>query len=51
MERGRELQTGIKAEETIQLPPRDVRKSEKDSAKAARQVAEARELRERSGSS
>ncbi len=51
MERGRELQAGIEAEETIQLPPRDVRKSEKDATKAAKQVAEARELRERSGRS
>ena len=50
-ERGRELQAGIEAEETIQLPPRDTRKSEKDAKKAAKQVAEARELRERSGRS
>jgi membrane protein len=49
IERGRELQAGIEAEETIQLPPRDTTKSEKDAEKAARQVAEARELRERSG--
>ena len=28
-ERGRQLQAGIKAEETIQLPPRDTKKSEK----------------------
>jgi membrane protein len=49
MERGRELQAGIVAEETIQLPPRDTVKSEKDAAKAARQVAEARRLREQSG--
>jgi membrane protein len=48
-ERGRELQAGIEAEETIQLPPRDTTKSEKDAEKAAKQVAEARELRERSG--
>jgi membrane protein len=48
-ERGRELQAGIEAEETIQLPPRDTTKSEKDAKKAAKQVAEARELRERSG--
>jgi membrane protein len=47
-ERGRELQAGIEAEETIQLPPRDTAKSEKDAAKAAKQVAEARELRLRS---
>jgi membrane protein len=47
-ERGRQLQAGIKAEESIQLPPRDTKKSEKDAAKAAKQVAEARELREQS---
>ena len=51
IERGRELQAGMAAEESIQLPPRDVRKSEKDAAKAAQRVAEARELRERSGHS
>jgi membrane protein len=50
-ERGRELQAGIVAEETIQLPPRDTAKSEKDAAKEAKQVAEARELRERSAGS
>ena len=49
IERGRELQAGIAAEETIQLPPRDTSKSEKDAEKAAKQIAEARELRERSG--
>jgi membrane protein len=49
MERGRQLQAGIPAEETIQLPPRDTTKSEKDAQKAAKQVAEARKLRERSG--
>ena len=47
-ERGRELQAGIAAEEAIQLPPRDTTKSEKDAKKAAKQVAEARALRERS---
>ncbi len=46
MERGRELQAGIAAEETIQLPPRDTTKSVKDAEKAAKQVAEARKLRE-----
>jgi membrane protein len=50
-ERGRQLQAGLRAEETIQLPPRDTAKSEKDAAKAAKQVAEARELRESSGRS
>jgi membrane protein len=49
IERGRELQAGIEAEESIQLPPRDTTKSEKDAEKAAKQIAEARELREKSG--
>lgn len=48
-ERGRELQAGIEAEDTIQLPPRDTTKSEKDRTKAARRRAEARALRERAG--
>jgi membrane protein len=47
-ERGRELQAGIAAEETIQLPPRDTTKSDKDAEKAAKQIAEARKLREQS---
>jgi membrane protein len=45
-ERGRELQAGIEAEETIQLPPRDTAKSEKDAKKAAKVLEEAREIRE-----
>ena len=32
-ERGRQLQAGIEAEETIQLPPRDTKKSDKLQAK------------------
>ena len=47
-ERGRELQAGIEAERTIQLPPRDTKKSEKDAAKAAKQVEEGAALRRRS---
>jgi membrane protein len=47
-ERGRELQAGIEAERAIQLPPRDTKKSEKDAAKAAKQVEEGAALRRRS---
>lgn len=45
IERGRELQGGIRAEETIQLPPRDTRQSEKKAEKQDALVARARELR------
>ena len=47
-ERGRELQAGIRAEQNIQLSPRDTSKIDKDAKKSAQQVAEARELREES---
>jgi membrane protein len=46
VERGRELQAGIAAEETVQLPPRDTTKIEKDQKKAAEDVKRGRELRE-----
>ncbi|MFV2145841.1 YihY/virulence factor BrkB family protein [Isoptericola sp. G70] len=45
VERSRELQGGLAAEETIQLPPRDTRASDKKAAKRADAVAEARALR------
>lgn len=45
VERARELQAGISAEETIQLPPKDTKKSDKDAAKEAKEVAEAKDLR------
>ncbi|WP_431219617.1 YihY/virulence factor BrkB family protein [Leifsonia xyli] len=45
-ERGRELQAGMEAEETIQLPPRDTRLSEKSEKKEQKLIDEARELRE-----
>ncbi|GAA1979909.1 YihY/virulence factor BrkB family protein [Isoptericola halotolerans] len=45
LERSRELQGGIAAEEAIQLPPRDTRASDKKAAKRADAVAEARALR------
>ncbi len=47
MERGRQLQAGIEAEETIQLPPRDTKKSDKQQAKDEEDVRRGRELRER----
>lgn len=45
LERGRELQAGLAAEETVQLPPRDTRASDKAATRAARDVRKARELR------
>jgi membrane protein len=48
-ERGRELQGGIKAEKTIQLPPRDTRQTEKKAEKHEELVEEARELRAEHG--
>ena len=45
LERARELQAGIKAERTIQLPPRDTRGSEKAETKLEEKVAEGRSLR------
>jgi membrane protein len=45
LERGRELVSGIKAEETVQLPPRDTRNIEKAEKKRAEDVAKGRELR------
>lgn len=52
LERGRELQGGIAAEETVQLPPKDARASEKREAKRLKEVERGRALRlaaERSG--
>jgi len=45
LERGRELQAGLPAEETIQLPPRDTRKSDKAAAKEQADIARGRRLR------
>ncbi|MFP5311856.1 MAG: YihY/virulence factor BrkB family protein, partial [Actinomycetes bacterium] len=47
VERGRELQAGIKAEETIQLPPRDTKKSEKLQQQVDEDIEHGRELREK----
>jgi len=48
LERGRQLQAGIAAEEEIQLPPRDTRKSDKAALKDRQDVAAGRSLREKS---
>ena len=50
LERSRQLQAGIEAEESLQLPPRDTRRSEKESAKLEAQIEQGRELRETSTS-
>ncbi|WP_069386698.1 YihY/virulence factor BrkB family protein [Cellulosimicrobium cellulans] len=46
LERGRQLQGGIAAEETIQLPPKDTRASDKREEKMREDVERGRELRE-----
>ena len=46
LERARELEAGIEAEETLQLPPRDTKKSEKAAAKREESIAEGRAIRE-----
>lgn len=47
VERGRELDAGIAAEESIQLPPRDTRASDKKAKKAEKDITEGRSLRRR----
>lgn len=49
LERSRQLQGGIAAEETLQLPPRDDRKSKKAAEKQEKAVAEGRRIRETGG--
>jgi membrane protein len=49
LERGRELQAGMPAEEEIQLPPRDTRKSDKAAEKERQDVQRGRRLRESRG--
>jgi membrane protein len=49
LERGRELQAGMTAEEQIQLPPRDTRQSEKKQKKHEQDVERGRRLRETRG--
>lgn len=46
LERGRQLQAGIAAEEDIQLPPRDTKKSDKLAAKEAKDIEDGRRIRE-----
>jgi len=48
IERSRQLQAGIEAEEVLQLPPRDTRRSESEAAKLEEQIEQGRELREES---
>ncbi len=45
LERARQLQAGIKAEETLQLPPRDTSASEKKADKREASIEEGRRLR------
>ncbi|GAA2057339.1 YihY/virulence factor BrkB family protein [Williamsia deligens] len=49
LERARELQAGLPAEESVQLPPRDTRASVKNDEKDAQFVEKARALRESRG--
>ncbi len=49
IERGRQLQAGIPAEEELQLPPRDTRASDKDRVKEEKVTAAGRRLRETGG--
>ncbi|MET3977296.1 YihY/virulence factor BrkB family protein [Cellulosimicrobium sp. 4261] len=51
VERSRELQSGMPAEERIQLPPRDTRASDKKAAKREEAVEQARALRASHGRS
>jgi membrane protein len=51
LERGRELQAGVEAEETVQLPPRDTRNIKKTEAKEEKDFARARAIRETRGES
>jgi membrane protein len=46
LERSRQLQAGIAAEESLQLPPRDTRASDKKAEKYEERVEEGRRLRE-----
>jgi membrane protein len=46
LERGRELEAGLPAERTLQLPPRDTTKIEKDQKKQAEDIEKGREIRE-----
>jgi len=45
MERGRELQAGIEAERSVQLPPRDTKATEKQERKEEKDIREGEQLR------
>ena len=45
LERGRELQSGLEAEETLRLPPRDTRNIDKKQAKEAKDIERGRAIR------
>jgi membrane protein len=49
LERGRELQAGLPAEESLQLPPRDTKKIDKAEEKERQDVERGRELRQGRG--
>ena len=49
MERGRQLQGGIEAEDSLQLPPRDTKASEKKQEKEKEDIETGRRLRETEG--
>ena len=49
LERGRELQAGLPAEEELQLPPRDTKLIEKKAKKEAEDIEQGRRLRESRG--
>ncbi|WP_238419595.1 YihY/virulence factor BrkB family protein [Gordonia sp. 'Campus'] len=49
LERGRQLQAGMPAEEHLQLPPRDTKASDKNDEKDRKFVEQARELRNQRG--
>lgn len=51
LERARQLRAGMKAEEQIQLPPRDTKQAEKAEAAARKQIEQARLIRLSSGKS
>lgn len=51
LERGRQLQGGIEAEEVLQLPARDTRVSEKNERRRAEDVSAGRAIRESRGAS
>jgi len=49
MERGRQLQAGLPAEDELQLPPRDTKVIDKNEAKDARDIEEGKRLRHSRG--